>query len=261
MEKQQPWHVLKKMLSDDYVVISISFEGMGREAFSNENTFCKYFLRLLYNSLKYGRQACIPGKNIEECKEKSEDTSSEMSFWKLSDFISDLCVASYKPLVLVVDEVDQAGNYDIFLNFLGLLRNKYLDRIEIPTFQSVILAGVYDIKNLKLKIRKEMEHQYNSPWNIAADFNVDMSFSSRDIEGMLSDYENVRHTGMDIREISQLIYDYTSGYPYLVSRICKLADENVSQKQGFSAETAWSGKESWMQSEYFSSDQIHYLMI
>lgn len=231
---------LKKMLSDDYVVISISFEGMGREAFSNENTFCKYFLRLLYNSLKYGRQASIPGENIEECKEKAEDTSSEMSFWKLSDFISDLCVASYKPLVLVVDEVDQAGNYDIFLNFLGLLRNKYLDRIEIPTFQSVILAGVYDIKNLKLKIRKEMEHQYNSPWNIAADFNVDMSFSSRDIEGMLSDYENVRHTGMDIREISQLIYDYTSGYPYLVSRICKLADENVSQKQGFSAETAWS---------------------
>ncbi len=28
------------------------------------------------------------------------------------------------------------------------------------------LAGVYDIKNLKLKLRPESEHQYNSPWNI-----------------------------------------------------------------------------------------------
>lgn len=38
----------------------------------------------------------------------------------------------------------------------------------MPTFHSVILAGVYDIKNLKLKIRPEEEHKYNSPWNIAA---------------------------------------------------------------------------------------------
>ena len=130
-----------------------------------------------------------------------------------------------KPLVLIIDEVDQGGNYEIFLNFLGLLRSKYLVRTEIPTFQSVILAGVYDIKNLKLKIREELEHQYNSPWNIAADFNVDMSFSPQDIGGMLADYERDARTGMDIQMISGLIYDYTSGYPYLVSRICKLTDE------------------------------------
>ena len=43
-----------------------------------------------------------------------------------------------------------------------------------PTFHSVILAGVYDIKNLKLKMRPEETHQYNSPWNIAAKFDVSM---------------------------------------------------------------------------------------
>lgn len=31
---------------------------------------------------------------------------------------------------------------------------------------------MYDIKNLKLKIRPEEQHQYNSPWNIAAQFDV-----------------------------------------------------------------------------------------
>lgn len=43
-------------------------------------------------------------------------------------------------------------------------------------------AGVYDIKNLKHNLRNEDEHKYNSPWNIAADFNVDMSFSQKDID-------------------------------------------------------------------------------
>ena len=32
--------------------------------------------------------------------------------------------------------------------------------------------------------------------------------------------------GMDIQKLSQLIYDYTSGYPVLVSMICKHMDES-----------------------------------
>ena len=60
------------------------------------------------------------------------------------------------------------------VTFLGMLRRKYLTRRAEPTFQSVILAGVHDVKNLKLKMRPDAEHQYNSPWNIAADFTVDM---------------------------------------------------------------------------------------
>lgn len=31
--------------------------------------------------------------------------------------------------------------------------------------------------------------------------------------------------GMDNQVISQMLYDYTSGYPFLVSRICKIMDE------------------------------------
>ena len=68
----------------------------------------------------------------------------------------------------------------------------------------------------------------NSPWNIAADFDVEMSFFAEDIEGMLRQYEDVYHTGMDIEKIAGLLYDYTSGYPYLVSRICKLIDERIA---------------------------------
>lgn len=78
-----------------------------------------------------------------------------------------------------------------------------------------------------MKIRTESEHKLNSPWNIAADFDIDMSLACRGIEQMLNDYEEDHHTGMDTQDIARLIYDYTSGYPFLVSRICKLIDEGV----------------------------------
>ena len=137
-------------------------------------------------------------------------------------YIKGLCATASKQLVLIIDEVDSASNNRVFMDFLAQLRARYLDREETPTFQSVILAGVYDIKNLKLKIRPDEEHRYNSPWNIAAKFSVEMSFSINDIEGMLAEYENDWHTGMDISQIAGLIYEYTSGYPYLVSYICKM---------------------------------------
>ena len=74
-----------------------------------------------------------------------------------------------QPVVLMVDEIDSASNNQIFLDFLAQLRDGYLEREELATFHSVILAGVYDIRNLKLKIRPEEEHKYNSPWNVAAE--------------------------------------------------------------------------------------------
>lgn len=108
-----------------------------------------------------------------------------------------------------------------------------MDRDKKAIFQSVILAGVYDIKNLKLKIRPEKEHRFNSPWNISAKFNIDMSFSAEQIANMLQDYEKDNHTGMNINAISECIYDYTAGYPYLVSAICKMLDEELIGNERF----------------------------
>lgn len=99
----------------------------------------------------------------------------------LSNLISNICKNAEAPVILMIDEVDQARDHKVFIDFLGMLRSKFLKRRTRPTFQSVILAGVYDIKNLKHRIREDHEHQMNSPWNIAADFSVDMSFTRDDI--------------------------------------------------------------------------------
>ena len=135
--------------------------------------------------------------------------------------------------MLMIDEVDSGSNNQVFIDFLAQLRVYYLNRESRPIFHSVILAGVYDIKNLKLKIRPDEEHQYNSPWNIAADFDIDMSFSVKQIVSMLEVYEADYHTGMDTNAVAEEIYQYTSGYPYLVSAICKIMDEKLPYKDSF----------------------------
>ena len=170
--------------------------------------------------------------------QRSIGKPQEMDFRILTNLLSRLCQRSEKPVVLMVDEADQAGNYQVLATFLGCLRDMYLKRDTRPAFQSVILAGVYDIKNLKEKIRPEKERAANSPWNIAADFDLDMSLSVNGIVSMLKLYEYDHHTGMAVQEIAQMIYDYTSGYPFLVSRICKLVDEVISEEEEFAGKNA-----------------------
>ncbi len=159
---------------------------------------------------------------------------------ELFTFLSNLCEASPRPIILMIDEVDSASNNQVFLDFLAQLRGYYLEREETPIFHSVILAGVYDIKNLKLKLRPESEHQYNSPWNIAAKFKIEMHFLPEQIARMLEEYEADYPIGMDIQAVAKEIYAYTSGYPVLVSSICKCIDEDLPEEKEFETpQMAW----------------------
>ncbi len=215
---------IRRRLSDRYLVISISFEGVGDSGFESEKAFVQMFCKLMAGFLRKIRAEA----RLIAVFEKMEPSSLD----DLSSVLSEFCDASEKPVVLMIDEVDKSSDNQLFLNFLGMLRNKYLEREDglATTFHSVILAGVYDIKNLKLKLRPDAEKKYNSPWNIAADFKVDMTFHPDEIAQMLTDYEQDTHTGMDINAISQEIYKYTTGYPVLVCMICKLIDEDYGRE-------------------------------
>ena len=186
-----------------------------------------------------GEVGCKEEKVADMVETFSAKPPEEWNFISFSKAITQLCEVAEKPIVILIDEVDQAGNYDSFIKFLGLLRSKYLERDEKKTFQSVVLAGVYDVKNIKLKIRPEETHQYNSPWNIAADFDVIMDFNSNDIAGMLCEYREDHHLEFDVSLISDLIFQYTSGYPFLVSKICKVIDEKVLKLKKNGEENTW----------------------
>ena len=53
------------------------------------------------------------------------------------------------------------------------------------------------------------------------------------ISRQLMEYEKDRSVRMDTAVMADLLYEYTSGYPYLVSAICKELDEEISQRKEF----------------------------
>ena len=92
---------------------------------------------------------------------------------------------------------------------------------------------------MKMKIRGDASEKENSPWNIAADFNINMSLSATGIKIMLDEYEADHHTGMDTTVIADYIEKFTSGYPYLVSRICQLIDTKLVPEKFAALSEAW----------------------
>ena len=213
-----------RRLSERYIVVPLSFEGLDSSAFESNEAFVKKFCEMM---AIYLAPLNLDAKLMTIWKESTAKSMDELAL-----LITEFCRKAPKPVVVTIDEVDKSSDNQLFLNFLGMLRNRYLERdmqgIDY-TFHSVILAGVYDVKNLKIKIRPDAEKKYNSPWNIATDFKVDMTFHPEEIAQMLADYEADEHTGMDIPAVSEEIYKYTTGYPFLVSKLCKVIDEELDK--------------------------------
>jgi hypothetical protein len=216
-------YALRQALKADYLCLTMSFQAIGDASYATEEAFCKAFLGLVNTALKIAGESgdtrkAWTGVDIHTIEELGEHLQE---------------VAEDRKVVLMIDEVDRISNNRVFLNFLGMLRSQYLMRKDIkPAFQSVILVGVHDIKTIKLKMisegiyeKSEAEGTHNSPWNIAAEFKVDLSFSPADICTMLADYESEHNTGRDKTAIAERIYFYTAGYPFMVSSICKTMDE------------------------------------
>ncbi|MGL5085039.1 MAG: AAA family ATPase [Clostridium sp.] len=224
---------LEKKLNNEYLLISLSFEGIGDIIFNDERVFSKKFIELMADSIEF--------QNSESAKNLNNLGSNVENLSDLSKAITNFIKEYNKEVILIIDEVDKSSNNQLFLSFLGMLRNKYLlrDKGRDFTFKSVILAGVHDIKNLRVKIESNEEPKYNSPWNIAVDFVVDMSFSCNEIEKMLQGYCKDNSLKMDTNLLSDRIYFFSNGYPFLVSRICQIIDEDIYTKE----KVAWTSKD------------------
>ena len=159
---------LKRYLQDEYIVISLDFQKLDAAKFQDGNmfslAFASYFIGILMR--EYANRIGEARKQMEELREIVRSSPRTFTLFDLFGYLSQICEAAEQPIVMMIDEVDSAANYQVFLDFLAQLRGYYIDRDEMPIFQSVILAGVYDIKSLKLKMRSETERQTNSPWNI-----------------------------------------------------------------------------------------------
>lgn len=192
--------------------------------FEEEGAFARVFLEILGDAL------LLEHEDLSAFLEESKETVQNIR--DLSKILTKFMLKAKKKVVLIIDEVDKSSNNKLFSSFLGMLRNKYLLRNEGQdyTFHSVILAGVQDVSTLKLKMIPDEEPKYDSPWNIASDFDVVMSFSPEEIKTMLEDYTENKGVRLDKEYFSEKLYYYTSGYPFIVSMLCKIIDENFMKE-------------------------------
>lgn len=231
---------LKK--TEDYFPIALSFQGIDTKWHQSDGVFAQMFLDEMIKVLKFTNPTL--SHFLKEIGKNVNDMGS------LSEAITELVHHLNKKIVLVIDEVDSSSTHDSFLNFLGMLRTKYLAR-KYPhhaTFFSIILAGVHDIKSLKYKIENEKAEKYNSPWNIAVDFEVEMTFNPKEIALMLTQYSATEDIKMNIPAIAKKLYYYTSGYPFLVSKLCKNIVDKILKYQ--------ENKTTWVQDDVEASVQL-----
>jgi hypothetical protein len=216
-------YLLKKHLEKrEYRVISITFEDFDQDIFSSINTFSKEFLLTIRDRFEFSGDS----KFVKLIEEKVDTVNN---FKDLSRFITTMVRKSNKDIVLMIDEVDKSSNNQLFLDFLGMLRSKYLfeQQNQDLTFKSVILAGVHDVKNLKLKLSSDDEHKYNSPWNIASEFRVDFELEVDQIASMLKEYKKEKNIEFSLDYFAKILYYYTSGHPFLVSKLAEIIAEEI----------------------------------
>ena len=150
-------NMIRRKLSDQYLVIQTSFEGVGDDPFKTEASFVKMLANLIQDELRRVKS--------EENFVAQWNQDKIFSFRDLGETISHFCKSYPRPVIVLIDEVDKSSDNQTFIDFIGLLRDLYLNREKEgmdSTFHSVVLAGVYDVKNLKLKLRPDAEKKYNS---------------------------------------------------------------------------------------------------
>lgn len=88
-------NLLEEELSSRYTVLSISFEGMGNDAYASEAVFCQSICRLLSRLLFYKEAEEVPSVVAEQLNQMITAGTDMIG---VSDFFSQLCSQAAKPV-------------------------------------------------------------------------------------------------------------------------------------------------------------------
>ena len=231
---------LEQALSGEYTVVRMSLTSLDESAYEARESFARSFCQRLLRLKKQGSD--IP-EEIGTGMAAIANGTATANLQSLSALLEDWCLVSPRPVVLILDEVDRAEGSDVFRDFLGKLRDSYIERDPEhmqSAFQSVILAGVTDVEHLKGGIRpQDQSRGTGSPWNIASNLDIPMELPSPGIMEMLREYKTDHHIRMNVKTVTESIMRWTSGYPYLVSRICEILDTMMVPDRFPSLSKAW----------------------
>ena len=127
------------------------------------------------------------------------------------------CLANPTPLVLLVDEIDSLVG-DTLLSVLRQLRAGYQQRPEgFP--QSVVLCGVRDIRDYRIRSSTGEVIAGGSPFNVAAKSLRMGDFTEAETRALMT--QHTEETGQRFTEAAvDSVWTQTCGQPWLVNALC-----------------------------------------
>ena len=134
----------------------------------------------------------------------------------LKTLLARWCVANPTPLVLLVDEIDSLVG-DTLLSVLRQLRAGYQQRPEgFP--QSVVLCGVRDIRDYRIRSSSGEVIAGGSPFNVAAKSLRMGDFTQAETRALMA--QHTEETGQRFSEAAEeAVWTQTQGQPWLVNAL------------------------------------------
>ena len=135
----------------------------------------------------------------------------------LGDLLSNWCLANPVPLVLLVDEIDSLVG-DTLLSVLRQLRAGYEQRPEAFP-QSVVLCGVRDIRDYRIRSSAGEVITGGSPFNVAAKSLRMGDFTEAETRALMA--QHTEETGQRFSPAAlEAVWTQTRGQPWLVNALC-----------------------------------------
>ena len=135
----------------------------------------------------------------------------------LGDLLSTWCLANPVPLVLLVDEIDSLVG-DTLLSVLRQLRAGYEQRPEAFP-QSVVLCGVRDIRDYRIRSSTGEVIAGGSPFNVAAKSLRMGDFTEAETRALMA--QHTEETGQRFSAAAlDSVWTQTRGQPWLVNALC-----------------------------------------
>ena len=135
----------------------------------------------------------------------------------LRELLARWCAANPTPLVLLVDEIDALVG-DTLLSVLRQLRADYQQRPEgFP--QSVVLCGVRDIRDYRIRSSSGEVIAGGSPFNVAAKSLRLGDFTEAETRALMA--QHTEETGQSFTPAAiDAVWTQTRGQPWLVNALC-----------------------------------------
>ena len=135
----------------------------------------------------------------------------------LKDLLIEWCVANPVPLVLLVDEIDSLVG-DTLLSVLRQLRAGYQRRPDAFP-QSVVLCGVRDIRDYRIRSSTGEVIAGGSPFNVAAKSLRMGDFTEAETRALMA--QHTEETGQRFSEAAvDSVWTQSCGQPWLVNALC-----------------------------------------